>query len=54
MPDEIELENERRLDQIANAPDWPTTSRLMNERDTWWKQHRRWDETVKAWVPLEY
>jgi hypothetical protein len=33
MADDIEQEDQRRLDQIANAPDWPTTSALMHERD---------------------
>jgi hypothetical protein len=53
VEDEIELEDQRRLQEIANAPDWPTTSRLMNERDTWWKQHRRWVSDTAGWVPIQ-
>jgi hypothetical protein len=49
----IEAKNRDYLKRIAEAPDWPMTSQLMNERDAWWKQHRRWDEAEKAWVPAE-
>lgn len=52
MPDAIELENQERLKAIEAAPDWPTTSLLMNERDAWWKQHRRWYESGQAWGPI--
>jgi hypothetical protein len=52
MPDEIEQEDQHRLDQIRNAPDWPTTVALMHARDAWWRQHRRWDPATESWVPV--
>lgn len=50
---EIELEDQRRMAEIIAASDWPTTSRLMNERDAWYKKHRRWDPETEFWVPTE-
>jgi hypothetical protein len=33
MPDDIETEDQRRLAEIAAAPDWPTTVALVHARD---------------------
>jgi hypothetical protein len=50
MAGEIEAENARRLAEIAAAPDWPTTLKLMYERNAWWSLHRKWDEQSKSWI----
>jgi hypothetical protein len=52
MVDEIEEEDQRRLDEVRNARDWPTTAALMHERDLWWKRHRRWDPATESWVAV--
>jgi hypothetical protein len=33
MTDEIEREDQKRLEQIASASGWPTIAALMHERD---------------------
>lgn len=46
----VEEKDQGLLDAIIRAPDWPTTVRLMHERDTWWRSVRRWCQDCKAWV----
>jgi lysozyme family protein len=49
---DIEKEDAARLQAIADAPDWATTRALMNARDAWWKQHRRWDNEAQEWLAI--
>lgn len=45
--------NREWLHAIATAPDWPTTRRLMHERDQWWRSVRRWCPERGAWVEVD-
>jgi hypothetical protein len=43
MADDIEIEDQHRLAEIAAFPDWPTTAAPMHHRELWWRGNRRWD-----------
>jgi hypothetical protein len=51
MADDIEIEDQHRLAEIAAALDWPTTAALMHDRDLWWKGHRHWDSVPEQSEP---